>query len=86
MEEEPIRENAAETRGTMAKTNSGLVIVAILLLLLLLLCIVCLFVCLFCVVYIVDTRIALQTEMLIVTPCSIMNNDPTLLMQHQKPT
>ena len=84
MEEEPIRENAAETRGTMAKTNSGLVIVAIIIILLL--CIVCLFVCLFCVVYIVDTRIALQTEMLIVTPCSIMNNDPTLLMQHQKPT
>ena len=84
MEEEPINENAAETRGTMAKTNSGLVIVAIIIILLL--CIVCLFVCLFCVVYIVDTRIALQTEMLIVTPCSIMNNDPTLLMQHQKPT
>ena len=51
MEEEPIRENAAETRGTMAKTNSGLVIVAIIIILLL--CIVCLFVCLFvlCCIY-----------------------------------
>ena len=47
MEEEPIRENAAETRGTMAKTNSGLVIVAIIIILLciVLYCIVCMFLC-----------------------------------------